>query len=161
MQRFTSALISVLFAAVLGCDDDKYHSGSFLDPYEETKYYQSEIIPAVHQNFYGKWKLERIVGGFSGQGAPNDYDYLEVKRFGIYGLIRNNQVFESGKIEVDTFDTSQPDVLQIRFVPEQRENANLSINPYETYVQFERGGMQFWPPLSDALVREFVQESIK
>lgn len=104
----------------------------YLDSIDSDMYYSEEIIPVEHQIVYGKWKLFQVSGGFHGTGYEPDYEYLEIKSSGIYGLIRNNNLFEYGKLEIDTFDTFSPDILQINI----NSDYHNGLNPYYTNSRF-------------------------
>jgi len=47
-----------------------------------------------------------------------DFDFLEVKPIGIFGLIRGDSIFEYGRIELDTFNANKSYLLQIKIHPE-------------------------------------------
>ena len=53
---------------------------------------------------YGQWRFLYIyddAGIIAGPGKIDpDYDYLMIKKYGIYGKIKDNKVIETGKIEV-------------------------------------------------------------
>lgn len=85
---------------------------------------------------YGKWELYDVSGGFSGSGYEPDYDYLEFKSFGIYGIVRNDSLFEYGKIVLDTFDINTPGFLQIRLVPEYHYGKTPYMYSPQIYVEF-------------------------
>ncbi len=134
MSNILKTTIIVLFLGLLSCENEG-DIKSQLDSIKSDKYYSAEIISANYLKIYGKWKLNNISGGFSGSGYAPDYDYLEIKSVGIYGLIRNNSLFEYGKIELSTFDKNTANLLQIKLIPD-----SYSKNPYHTpelYVSFQ------------------------
>lgn len=126
----------IILFGLMSCEKNtefKYH----LDSIDSYDYYSEEIIPADQQIIYGKWKLYNISGGFSGAGYEPDYDYLEIKSVGIYGLVKKNDLLEAGKIELDTFDNLNTDILQIRLIPEYMADQNAFMHPFEKYVVFK------------------------
>jgi hypothetical protein len=125
------------FAGLLSCaetNDIQMH----LKSVDDSAYYEEEIVPDAHAYIYGKWKLVSISGGFTGGGYEPDFDFLEIKSIGIYGLVRNDTLFEYGKIEVDTFDVNRDDVLQIRLIPESYTGASGYWGPAEKYVVLDK-----------------------
>jgi hypothetical protein len=110
----------------------------YTDSIESNKYYSNEIIPAEYNRIYGKWKLYRVSGGFSGRGYEPDFDYLEIKSVGIYGLVRNNSVFEYGKIELDTFDNNNLELFQVKLVPDYFPGLNPYMSAQEKYIDLKR-----------------------
>ena len=96
-------------------------STSLLDTIPIFKYYNNEIFSADNMKLYGKWQFSYIyadAGIIAGPGKidPN-YDFLEIKRYGIYGKIKNNSVIESGKIVITKQGSNQ---LLLSFEPEDK-----------------------------------------
>jgi hypothetical protein len=88
--------ILFLLLLVLACTkDDKVTS--FLDSFNKNKYFDEEVLIGDYQNFYGLWKVIDGYGGWSGYFKP-DFDFLEIKQYGIYGVVRNDTLIEYGKI---------------------------------------------------------------
>lgn len=121
----------ILLLGLLGCDENNVNGP--LDALDCAAYYESEIMGATSLEIYGKWNLVDISGGFSGSGYEPDFDFLEFKKFGIYGLVRNDTLFEYGKVALETFDPNQPEALQIRLIPEWYAGTNPYMQP-EKYV---------------------------
>jgi len=133
MRTTTIAIIWILILGLLSCEkEDKIEF--LLDPIDTNKYYSYEIIPTDYQKIYGKWKLYKVSDGLHGTGYEPDFDYLEIKSIGIYGLIRNDSLFEYGKIELDTFDIFTTDFLQVKFIPDYHLEHNSYIYPQEKYI---------------------------
>ena len=127
MKIFLGTGILIFLFSIAGCEEtDNRPAKSYLDSVNSEKYYTSEIIPYSFQKIYDTWKLVDISGGIHGGGYEPDFDFLEIKRIGIYGLIRNDSLFEYGKIELDTFDHATIDMLQVKLVPD----FNSSLNDY-------------------------------
>ncbi len=134
MNRVLKSFTLILFLGLLpSCEREngKFH----LDSIKSDKYYSKEIIPTDFLNIYGKWKLYDISCGFSGSGYEPDYDYLKIKSIGIYGLVRNNQLFEYGKIELYTFDNNTLGFLQIRLIPDSLVGKKSNMYPHEKYIE--------------------------
>ncbi|MDH4089256.1 MAG: hypothetical protein OEV74_06090 [Cyclobacteriaceae bacterium] len=126
-------ILSVLFGP-MGCEENN-NLKLYLNDIDRTEYYDEEILPVKYQHIYGKWKLAEISGGISGTGRALDFDFLEMKSIGIYGLIRNGILFEYGKIELHTFDVNQPDILQVKLVPVFYSGSNPYMSLQEKYVE--------------------------
>jgi hypothetical protein len=124
----------LFFGLFLSCEKEKPEIQTQLDVIGSTKYYPAEIIPGDYQKLYGKWHLFQISGGFSGGGYEPDYDFLEIRNFGIYGLVRNDSLIEYGKIEIDSSDIHPMDYLKIRLVSEYHKGLNPMMYPAEKYV---------------------------
>jgi hypothetical protein len=133
MRTFIKSIIGILLFGLLSCEKEsnvRFH----LDSIDSHKYYSEEIIPTDYQKIYGKWRLYKVSGGFHGTGYEPDYDYLEIKNLGIYGLVRNDSLFEYGKIELDTFDNNTKDFLQVRLIPDYYIGLNPDMYPPEKYI---------------------------
>ena len=83
------------------------------------KYYPSEIFPQSFLNLYGKWKFTGTSGGTI--SLPT-YDYLEIKSFGIYGIVKSNLLVEYGRIEIISVDEVAK-TLTIKLVSDFRLDA--------------------------------------
>jgi hypothetical protein len=79
-----------------------------LDEISQTKYYSSDIILEKFQPIYGVWKVTGTSGGFAGTGYPKDFDYLILKRNGIFGIVRNDSLINFGKLTLLTDNTMKP-----------------------------------------------------
>ena len=89
----------MLFAA---CKKEEFKS-TYLDSLSSDKYFNNEVLTGDSQNLYGLWKAYSVFGGWSGYSKP-DFDYMEIKPYGIYGIIKNDSLLEYGKISQRTFD---------------------------------------------------------
>jgi hypothetical protein len=98
------------------------------------RYYSSEIIPGKYSGFYGKWKAIAVTGGLSGGTRQPDFDFLVVQNFGIYAIIKNDQVMESGKIEIDTFDEKSA-LLQVKFAADSSTTSQYLSTWSHKYVE--------------------------
>lgn len=112
---------TIFLLLMFSCSND-YLNTSLLDSIPSAKYYSNEIFKGDYLRLYGRWQFSYIyadAGIVAGPGKIGPtYDYLEIKRYGIYGKIKDNIVIESGKIVVTKQDNSQ---LQIKFEPEDKE----------------------------------------
>jgi hypothetical protein len=74
------------------------------DSIPETRFYDKEILSNDNLKIYGKWTFLNIfsdagIAGGPGKISPT-YDYLVIKKFGIYGMIKDNKLIESGKAQI-------------------------------------------------------------
>ena len=134
MYSSIKVLVCAVLLALSGCAENNGVT-LHLNDIDETAYHSKEIIPVKYSALYGKWKLVSVSGGFSGDGIEPNFDYLEIKEYGIYGLVRGDELFEYGKVELDTFDIDRADVLQLRFVPESISGSGPAMSPPEKYVE--------------------------
>jgi hypothetical protein len=141
-------LVAVCLATLMSCAENNVVN-MHLKSIDDSAYHEEEIIPAAYGNMYGKWKLVSISGGFSGGGYETDFDFLEMKSIGIYGLVRNDTLFEYGRIEVDTFDLNREQVLQIRLIPEWYTGTGGYWGPPEKYVVLDKEVMTLESPCCD------------
>lgn len=133
MKTIIKSIIWIMLSGLLSCEKET-NIRFYLDAINSDKYYSEEIISTDYQKIYGQWKLYKISGGFHGTGYAPDYDYLEIKSVGIYGLIRNDSIIEYGKIELDTFDVNTNDFLQIKLIPDDYIGLNPFMYPSEKYI---------------------------
>jgi len=113
----TRSLILLCLLAFLGCKEDE-NPGFIMDLIQSNRYYNQEVIPVAYQNMYGQWRLYDISGGLTASGKETDFDYLELKPFGIYGMVRDDILFEYGSVEKYTFDSTSTEGLQVRMLAE-------------------------------------------
>jgi len=131
LNRASIVSIFIFCFISIACERDNTHPvESYLISVEKNHYYDQEIIPSEYQPVYGIWKLFGITGGFLGGGYDTDFDYLEIKNYGIYGLVRGDSVFEFGKIELASFDNITTDALQVEFIADYYSERN----PYMTSI---------------------------
>jgi len=121
----------------------------YLDSIDKNKYYSEEIIPLEHQDFYGNWRLLGISGGFMGSGYERDFDFLEIKPIGIYGLIRGDSIFEYGRIELDTFNVDIGHLLQIKIQPENNGHYFFPAESQFT-ISIYADSLHMYPPYPDS-----------
>ena len=146
MRRIVTFAILVMIG-LSNCERDEINY--YLDSFNNNIYYQNEIIPEEYQNIYGKWRLIGISGGFSGTGYKPDFDFLEIKRIGIYGLIKNDSVFEYGRIVLDTFDNATTSYLQITLNPDYHSGLNPYMYPPEKYLDIRGDSLDMNSPCCD------------
>ena len=122
-------LVAIIMTLISGCKNEEIMLNA-LNSFQETKYYSSEIMPESYNNAYGTWKVENTSGGFSGVGYKKDFDYLLLKKNGIFGVLRNDSLIAYGKMIV-----SQDKVgLLCKFDSEKSANIELCYDS-EKYIQ--------------------------
>lgn len=126
-----SILGIILFIGFLGCEKETDKVDYYLDRFAENKYYDSEIFDESYLVIYGKWELFGVSGGLHGDGHEPNFDFLEIKRYGIYGFIRNDSIMEYGRIKID----EQTDEILL-FTFESDENSETFRYDSEKYVNF-------------------------
>jgi hypothetical protein len=93
-----------------------------LSKVSKLKYYPSEVFPQSFLNLYGNWKYINTTGGLAGAILPPSFDVLEIKSFGIYGIVKNNLLVEYGRIDIVSVDQLNS-ILTIKLVPDFRLDA--------------------------------------
>ena len=111
-------IFTILTGLLIACEKEHPEvPASFLASVDSSAYYNQEFLNDSIHDIYGLWKIYRISGGFHGQGYEPDFEYLELKPFGIYGLVRHDTLFENGYVELLPFAGPGPWVdLKIRFI---------------------------------------------
>lgn len=104
-------LFTIFFTAIVlmgACDRDDKKKPSHLDKIESARYYDREIFTGQDLKIYGKWKLFDISGGIKGNRHDLNFEYLEIKKYGIYGFIGGGRLLEFGKIALELQTTNAP-----------------------------------------------------
>ncbi|MCF8231434.1 MAG: hypothetical protein K9J27_04525 [Bacteroidales bacterium] len=125
---FIFIILLVLFA---GCEKDNDEKEFLLNNVQVDEYYDSEILNNPYFDMYGKWKLFGITGGIHGNGHELNFDFFTMKKFGIYGFIRNDSILEYGRISIDQ---QTADTLLIRLIPDE-DSDNIFMTDNEKYVK--------------------------
>jgi len=111
----------LILLAVMSCQKESTTSTAslLLDPIPANKYYSSEIFSESNRQLYGQWQFLYIyddAGIVAGPGKVSaTYDFLVIKKFGVYGKIKDNKLIESGKIVVVAQTSSQ---FEIELIPD-------------------------------------------
>lgn len=148
MNKTIKLIIFAISILISGCEKED-ETKSFMDSINSDIYYSTEIIPADYQKIYGKWKLYDVSGGIHGKGYELDFDFMEIKGIGIYGFIRNNNLFEYGKIESETFDKNTQGFLQINIIPELLKEQRPYMPP-QVYIELlETDSLNIFSPCCD------------
>lgn len=119
-----------------------------LDSISSQKYYQYEELFAENLQLYGTWKVIGTSGGFSGQGYEADFDYLVVKPYLIFGIIRNDSLISTGKIEILNQDENE---FFVNFKSDQEpEKVGIQlIYNSEKYIFFSNDSLTLYAPCCD------------
>ncbi len=129
------ALILTLFIAAVsgltGCNSS-LETQATLGHLKSNEYYPSEIFSQEYLNIYGSWKLFAVSGGLTGSGHDLNFDMLEVKKYGIYGIFSEADVLEYGKIV--TVEVPNEDRIRIFF--EKDEKSAVYMGDNEKFIFF-------------------------
>lgn len=158
--RYTLLVVCPLILA-FSCDPaDNTPSG--IGSLKKTQYYESEIFPPGYLGIYGKWELTDISGGIAGSGHDLDFQTLEIRKFGVYGIVRDGNLVEYGKVVVDKFEpSSTQDYLQVRFVSDVADPLSCVAVPGnsilgERYAELtEDGQLNLYSPCCDMYNHHF------
>lgn len=113
----------------MGCKNED-SSLNILDSIKPTMFYSTDILPNQFTGIYGTWKITGTSGGLTATGFKKDFDYLILKRNGIFGIIRNDSLVTYGKLtllpEITLYYT---DYVYCRFDFEKPTNIELYADP--------------------------------
>jgi hypothetical protein len=126
-------IIGFLISILSSCDKETIKTTSALSEIETTKYFDTEIFAPNDLKIYGKWKLFGISGGLHGNGYDLNFDYLEIKEYGIYGFVRNDSLLEYGKIMPALQNANE---IRLKVDLEEDVNSKTFISDKEKYVVF-------------------------
>jgi len=127
---FTLFILTGLFTS---CDDETIKVPQVLDEVESTQYFDAEIFSEQDLKIYGTWKIFDISGGIHGNGYAVNFDYLVIKRIGIYGYVRNDNLLEFGKIVPALWN---PNDLRLKVDFEKDEYSESFFTDSEKYVHY-------------------------
>jgi len=135
MKSFYIVILSVLLMA---CEDNELNVDSFLSEIPADEYYQEEIIPPTYSDVYGIWKISSVFGGIAAIEHEPEFDYLELKKVGIYGIIKNSKLVDYGKIEIDTTVVNELDGLVLKFVSLSPSDKAFDITLFPKIVNLDK-----------------------
>jgi hypothetical protein len=127
---FTFLILTGFFAA---CNEETIELPHVLDEVESTRYFDTEIFSEQDFKIYGTWKIFDISGGIHGNGYAVNFDYLVIKRIGIYGFARNDSLLEFGKIVPAQWNTID---LRLKVYFEKDEQSGTFFTDTEKYVHY-------------------------
>jgi hypothetical protein len=133
MKKYSYLIILFL---LFSCKKESVKTSALqIDTISNTKYYQTEIFSTSNLKLYGQWHFLYIfddAGIIQGPGKINPtYDYLVIKKYGIYGLIKDNKLIQTGEIEIIKQDNSQ---FEIKLKPDNLDSITNSSWYYVGYT---------------------------
>jgi hypothetical protein len=126
-------ILSILISGLNSCEKDTIKAVSTFQKLDTTKYFDSEIFANPNLKIYGKWRLFAISGGKTGNGYDLNFEYLEIKKYGIYGFVSNDSLLEYGKIS-PALQTANDIRLKVNFEKDEKSSSFFTDN--EKYVEF-------------------------
>jgi hypothetical protein len=142
-------LIFIVFSSCIlySCNKDRPDSLSYLDGLGQTTYFEEEVFAPSDIKIYGLWQVFDISSGIHGGGYEVNFDYLEIKEFGIYGFVRNETLLEYGKIG-PALQTAYEIGLKVDF--EMDVTSNSFFEDREKYVEFSgKDTLHLYSPCCD------------
>jgi len=135
-MKTTIRIFEIVFLIfIFGSCKTEEISLNMLDELPPTKYYAADIIPDQYNQIYGIWKITSTSGGFVGIGYKKDFDYLILKKNGIFGIIRNDSLITYGKLTLLLdLDMNLPIGIHCNFDFEKSVNIELC-GDSEKYIQ--------------------------
>lgn len=86
-----------------------------IDKFNSNRYYPYDIFDAEFSTIYGKWFLFSFYGGWGGGEEAPRFDFLEVKKNGIYGISKGFELLEYGRIDIEKIISDER--LRLEFIP--------------------------------------------
>ncbi|MBN1819718.1 MAG: hypothetical protein JW833_03335 [Prolixibacteraceae bacterium] len=126
-------IIFILAGLFTACNEETIEIPQEFNALYPNKYFDSEIFSGHDSIIYGRWKIFDISGGFHGSGYEINFDYLVIKKIGIYGYIRNDSLLEYGKMVAVPQFPVQPSLL-VNFEKDAYSYSFLGVG--EKYVHF-------------------------
>lgn len=126
-------IIFILAGLFTACDEESVPIPQVLDDVESNKYFDTEIFSLNDLKIYGTWKIFDISGGLHGSGYAVNFDYLVIKKVGIYGFVENDNLLEYGKISPALWN---PTDLRLEVDFEKDEQSGSFFTDSEKYVQY-------------------------
>lgn len=119
-QKLINSFCTLCILLLFSCQKESNEiSITSINRISKNYYYSSEIFTGQHIKLYGKWKFYYIFDNAGIAGGPGKidptYDFLEFKKHGIYGKVKEGKLVEVGKIEIVEQNYMN---LLIKFVPE-------------------------------------------
>ena len=126
-------IVVILTGLFTACNEETIEVPQVLDEVESTQYFDTEIFSEQDLKIYGTWKIFDISGGIHGNGYEINFDYLVIKKVGIYGFAKNDSLLEFGKIVPALWN---PNDLRLKVDFEKDEQSGTFFTDTEKYVQF-------------------------
>jgi hypothetical protein len=102
------------------------------DSIESNRYFPEDIFDVEFSSIYGKWFIYSVYGGFSGGEQRPHFDFLELKRNGIYGVVNDFDLNEYGSFYIESILNDGRIVLN--FVPDKSAPGWLNIRKRLTFL---------------------------
>ena len=115
MKTTIQNVIFIVSILLVSCNNDVIKTDSNFDELTMDTYYDAEIFSPLFLGLYGNWRLYEVSGGIHGGGHDLDFDFLSIKKYGIYAFIKNDIVLEFGRINIDD---------------QTHESLNITFNPH-------------------------------
>jgi hypothetical protein len=134
MKTLIYTIIVVILAGLFkACNEEPIEIPKVLDEVPSTTYFDAEIFSEQDLKIYGTWKVFDISGGIHGNGYAVNFDHLVIKRIGIYGFVKDNNLLEYGKIVPALWN---PNDLRLKVGFEKDEQSDSFFTDTEKYVHF-------------------------
>ena len=117
----------VLCFSIIRCQKESSTSpnDNVLNELPIDKYYRSEIFNVKNMSLYGSWQPISSSGGLTGTGYKLDFDYMIIKPYGIFGLVRHDSLVAYGGINIISQTDTQLTVDFVSDVDPEKAGINL------------------------------------
>jgi hypothetical protein len=126
-------IVVILAGLVAACEKETIDIPGEFAELHPNQYFDIEIFTGHDSTIYGTWKIFDISGGFHGGGCDVNFNYLLIKKIGIYGFLRNDSLMEYGRIVPVAQFPVQPSLL-VNF--EKDEHSDSFFTDSEKYVHY-------------------------
>jgi len=123
-------ILFVLLLTVIACETNEEDRITYLDDIAATEYYSKDIIPSSYGDIYGMWNLYSTSGGITGGGYEPGFDHLEIKKYGIYGIVSSGRLIDHGMIKVEETDENAITGLKLSFVSMSDNESVFDVTVY-------------------------------
>lgn len=117
INDFDIELLRTQITDIYQCD----MSTQLIDKIDINRYYSKDIFQPEYSAIHGKWFLSLEYGGWSGGAEAPRFDFLEIKKNGIYGICKGFRLVEFGKIEATNLTEEK---LLLNFIPSYHSGDN-------------------------------------
>ena len=150
MNKYQLSAFFSLTIIVFSCTNDQVEPvlQAQLAYIPENQYYSTEVFKASNARIYGTWKVIGTSGGFHGGGYAPDFEYLLIRPYGIFGMVRNDSLITYGKIRKMEDPDNQLLVQFISAIPPGKINIEL-VSDGARYVLFRGDSLDLNSPCCD------------
>ena len=128
-------------------NDEGRKNGFFTAEASRRNKSRTDPFAGKYSGINGIWEVVGTAGGIHGGGYPPDFELLLVKPNAIFGIVRNDSLLASGKIEIQSDTLSD---LLVHFIPGDSLPPTIQILwDYEKYLIVKSDTLVLFSPCCD------------